>query len=232
MTCATDRGNLAGRRALITSADIYMGPAITERFRADGVRVIADTNDYRKDPEFPARIVADALPLDILVVNLIPTALASEPAHRQSDTEWNLAFEAMVHPTMRFVRAVLPGMIERRRGKIIVVTSTAPLQPRPNRAAYTAARGAQNAYVRAVGVEVAGHNVQVNAIAQSYVYGGFKENFLEDPANREVVLREVPAQRLAEGWEQAALVRFLASDESNYFSGQVLSFSGGRVTHS
>ena len=78
-------------------------------------------------------------------------------------------FDTLVHPTMRFVRAVLPQMIERRTGKIIVVTSAAPLRTMQGGDAYAAARAAQNAYVRNVGAEVARHNVQVNAIAQAFV---------------------------------------------------------------
>ena len=221
---------LAGRRALITSAHTYMGPAIAERLSSEGVEVVRDESDYLADPLSPAHIVAAAGPLDILIVNLLPSNLKSEPADQVTDGEWVKVFAALVDPTMRFVKAALPNMIAARRGKVIVVTSTAPLKPRACRAAYAAARGAQNAYVRAVGFEMAAHNVQVNAIAQSYVYGGFPADYMDDPRHRAIIEADVPAQRMAEGWEQAALVRFLASDESNYISGQVIPFSGGRVT--
>ena len=121
-------------------------------------------------------------------------------------------FDALVHPTMRFVRAVLPQMIERRAGKIIVVTSAAPLRATPQSDAYSAARGAQNAYVQAVGADVARHNVQVNAIAQAYVESvdAFqRETWDSESLQRQ--LRHVPAGRIAESWEQAELVTFLAS---------------------
>ncbi len=140
-------------------------------------------------------------------------------------------FDALVHPTMRFVRAVLPQMIERRSGKIIVVTSAAPLRPTPKSDAYSAARGAQNAYVRAVGADVARHNVQVNAIGQAYVESvdAFQRETW-DTEGMQRQLRHVPVGRIAESWEQAELVTFLASGSSDFFAGQVIPFAGGWVT--
>jgi 2-keto-3-deoxy-L-fuconate dehydrogenase len=67
------------------------------------------------------------------------------------------------------VRAVLPQMIGRRRGRIVVMGSAAALRGQRRTSTYSAARGAQLAYVQAVGVEVAQHQVQVNAIAQNFV---------------------------------------------------------------
>ncbi|MFN0029748.1 MAG: SDR family NAD(P)-dependent oxidoreductase [Acidimicrobiales bacterium] len=148
-------------------ADRYTGPAVADRLTAEGATVTADPGRYR-DPDEPDRVVAAAGQIDILVVNLIakvtPTA-----ATDTTDAQWAAMFDTMVHPMMRFVRAVLPQMIERRSGKIIVVTSAAPLRPMAKMSAYSAARGAQNAFVEAVGAEVARHNVQCNAIAQAYV---------------------------------------------------------------
>jgi len=220
-----------GKRVLVTSADTYMGPAIVKRFtEAGAAEVIADNGRYRLDPEEPARIVAAAGDVDILVVNLIPEQLAFKPATETVEDEWQAFFDALVHPTMRFVKAVLPQMIARKEGKIIAVTSAIPLRGLEGSSSYSAARGAQNAYVRTVGSEVARSNVQINAVAQGYVYGGFPDNALDDPAIRDAVMRDVPARRLAEGWEQADLVLFLASQSSNFISGQVMPFAGGWVT--
>jgi 2-keto-3-deoxy-L-fuconate dehydrogenase len=213
---------------LVTSADAYMGPAIVERFRAAGATVIADTGTY-VDPADPARVVAEAGEIDVLVVNLVAMPMP-QAGTDIADDQWNLAFDRMVHPTMRFVRAALPQMIVRRAGKIVVITSAAPLRPTAGRSAYTAARGAQNAFVTAVGAEAAQHNVQVNAIAQNFVYGGYRPDALDDPQFRSRVEREVPAQRLAEGWEQADLALFLASPGSDFIGGQVIPFAGGWVT--
>jgi len=219
----------AGRTVLVTGADIYMGPAISERFDMEGARVIRDTGDYA-DAEAPARIIAAAGTVDVLVINLLPVKMRRCPVQEVSEEAWQDMFAALVHPTMRFIKAVLPQMIERREGKIVVVTSAAPLRAIASAAAYTAARGAQNALVLAAGAEVARHNVQINAVGQNFVYGGYPADAMDKPEIREAVLREVPSQRIAEGWEQAELVLFLASQNSNFICGQVIPFAGGWVT--
>jgi 2-keto-3-deoxy-L-fuconate dehydrogenase len=122
-------------------------------------------------------------------------------------------------------------MIERRAGKIIVVTSAAPLRATPQSDAYSAARGSQNAYVQAVGGDVARHNVQVNAIAQAYVESvdAFqRETWDSESLQRQ--LRHVPVGRVAESWEQAELVSFLASGSSDFIAGHVIPYAGGWVT--
>jgi 2-keto-3-deoxy-L-fuconate dehydrogenase len=225
---AADR--FTGVRVLVTSASAYMGPAIMARFAGEGATVIADKGRYLDDPDEPARIVAAAGQVDVLIINLAPERLGSGPAQDVSEAQWRAMFAGMVDPTLRFTKAVLPQMIERRSGKIIAVTSAAPLRGAPGASAYTAARGAQNAYVRAIGAEVAEHNVQVNAIAQNFVYGGYPDDAMERPRIRDMVMRDVPARRIAEGWEQAELVLFLASQNSNFISGQTVPFAGGWVT--
>ena len=188
----------------------------------------------RSKLEKRARIVAAAGRVDILVINLFPAldldGFSFELAVEASDAEWHKMFNSIVHPTMRFARAVLPQMIERRAGKIIAVTSAVPLRALSSCSSYAAARGAQNAYVLAAGAEVAQHNVQINAIGQNFVYGGYPPDAMDRPAIRESVMRDVPARRLSEGWEQAELVMFLASDRSNFICGQVIPYAGGWVT--
>lgn len=226
---------LSGKTTLITAADTYMGPAISARFAEAGSRVIADTGCYDDDPGLPAAIIEKAGDIDVLVVNLQPDespGMASlfSPAHEQDEVHWQQMFNRLVHPTMRFVSAVLPQMIESRAGKIIVVTSAAPLRAISNLSAYSAARGAQNTYVKIVGAEVARHNVQINAVAQNYTIGGVPADFMEDPANARRVQRDVPAQCMSRGDEQAALCLFLASQDSDFFCGQVFPYAGGWVT--
>lgn len=220
----------AGRRVLVTSADLYMGPAITERFRGEGAEVITDFGRYVDDVNEPAAVVAAAGHIDILIVNLLLEMRVRYSPQDVDEAHWLRMFDGLVHPTMRFVKAVLPQMIERNAGKIIAVTSAAPLRAVEGLSSYTAARGAQNAYVRSAGAEVARFNIQFNAIAQNFVYGGYPADAMDDPAIRDAVLRDVPARRLAEGWEQAELALFLASQNSNFISGQVVPFAGGWVT--
>lgn len=210
-------------------ADRYTGPAVIERFEAEGATVVADTEGHR-DPSGPEAVIAAAGHVDILVVNLIARWRPAPPTDT-TDERWLAMFDALVHPTMRFVRAVLPQMIERRSGKVIVVTSAAPLRATPQSDAYSAARGAQNAYVHAVGADVAQHNVQINAIAQAYVESvdAFQRSTWDtDSLQRQ--LRHVPTRRVAQAWEQAELVTFLASPSSDFIAGQIIPYAGGWVT--
>src|SRR3954452_4321209 len=223
----TDR--LRGRRALVTMADRYTGPAVIERFQAEGATVIPDLDSHTR-PDGPQAAVEAAGRIDILVVNLVARWRPAPPTDT-TDDRWLAMFDALVHPTMRFVRAVLPQMIERRAGKIIVVTSAAPLRATPHSDAYSAARGAQNAYVQAVGADVARHNVQINAIAQAYVESvdAFQRDIWDSDALQRQ-LRHVPTGRIAQAWEQAELVAFLASSSSDFIAGHVIPYAGGWVT--
>ena len=210
-------------------ADRYTGPAVVERFRAEGATVVADT-DSHLDPDGPALAVEAAGPLDVLVVNLIARWRPAPPTET-TDESWLAVFDRLVHPTMRFVRAALPAMIERGSGKIIVVTSAAPLRTMSGGDAYVAARAAQNAYVRNVGAEVARHGVQVNAVAQAYVESvdAFqRDTWASEGLQRQ--LRHVPAGRVATAEEQAGFVAFLASPASDFLCGQVLPYAGGWAT--
>lgn len=223
-------GRLEGKRVLVTRADLYMGPAISELFAAEGADVVAST-DLLEDPAAPARVVAEAGEIDVLIANL---AVAPKRAtvERIEDADWLELFDGMVHPLMRLVRAVLPQMVARRAGKIVVITSAAPLRGIPGVSGYAAARGAQNAFVRTVGLEVAKHNIQVNAIAQNYVENNvyYPPDLLANPEMLSRMLAAVPLGRLAKPWESAELALFLASDKSDFMVAQIVPFAGGWAT--
>ena len=220
---------LAGKRALITHADAFMGPVLCEVFADHGATVIANA-DALADADVPARIVAGAGRVDILVANLAmpaPTTAAIDVA----DEEWHDTFAALVHPLPRLCRAVLPGMIERRSGKILVMGSASALRGMKRASTYSAARGAQLAYVQAVGVEVAPHNVQVNAIAQNFVDNPtyFPPDVQANPRFQERLRREVPLGRLVAAREDAEFAAYLCSEPANCFVGQVFPVCGGWV---
>lgn len=220
---------LSGQRVVVTQADAFMGPAISKLFGEEGAIVLADTRDLRP-PEAAAKLIDAAGTVDVLVANL----MRPNPRHSAADTsddEWEAMFEDMVHPLHRLVRAVLPQMIARRRGKIVVIGSANGLRGTSVRAAYSAARGAQLAYVKNVGIEVAPHGVNVNATAQNYVSNptSYTPEKLASPEIQEA-LRHVPAGRPAEGWESAALALMLASADSDFFYGQIFPFAGGWAT--
>lgn len=220
---------LKGKRVLITHADAFMGPALCEVFEEHGATVIA-SSDSLLGSEAPATVVADAGPIDVLVANMAipaPTTAVTEV----SEDEWTSTFAALVDPLPRLVRAALPAMIERRAGKILVMGSASALKGMKRTSTYSAARGAQLAYVQAVGVEVAAHNVQVNAIAQNFVDNPtyFPEDVQANHRFQERLRREVPLGRLVSGKEDAEFAAYLCSDAAGCFVGQVFPVCGGWV---
>jgi 2-keto-3-deoxy-L-fuconate dehydrogenase len=220
---------LLAKRVLITHADAFMGPVLCEVFAKHGATVIPST-DLLLSAGAPAAIVAEAGHVDILVVNLAlpaPTTAATEA----SDEEWNDTFASLVHPLPRLFRAVLPAMIARRSGKILVMGSASALRGMKRASTYSAARGAQLAYVQAVGVEVAPHNVQVNAIAQNFVDNPtyFPPDVQNNPRFQERLKREVPLGRLVGAIEDAEFAAYLCSEAASCFVGQVFPVCGGWV---
>jgi len=147
------------------------------------------------------------------------------------DDEWRHVFAHLVDPLPRLARAVLPGMLERGSGKIVVMGSATALRGQKRTSTYAAARGAQLSWVRAVGVEVAPRGVHVNLIAQNFVenptYYGPEVQAL--PGFQERLAREVPVGRLARPEEDALFAVFLASGEVGFFAGQAIPFAGGWV---
>ncbi|CAG1018773.1 2-keto-3-deoxy-L-fuconate dehydrogenase [Burkholderiaceae bacterium] len=220
--------SLTGRRVLITQADVFMGPALCETFSQLGAEVIADHRALAYDTQLPHAVVDAAGHIDVLIVHLAVPA-PSTPVEQSSDDEWRHVFAHMVDPLPRLVRAVLPQMRERRAGKVLVIGSAAALRGMKRTSSYSAARGAQLAYVQAAGVELAPHNIQVNAIAQNFVENPmyFPPEVQANPAFQERLKREVPLGRLVSPQEDAMFAAYLCSDAANCFVGQVFPVSGG-----
>lgn len=221
---------LQGRRILVTQSDDFMGPVLCEVLAEHGATLLADRQALL-DPAQPAALVAAAGRVDILIANLAVPRLRT-PAPDVSEREWRDTFAALVDPLPRLCRAVLPQMIERQSGKIIVMGSASALRGMSEATTYSAARGAQLAYAQTLGVEMAPHHVQVNAIAQNFVDNPtyFPPALQADPRFQERLRREVPLGRLVGAREDAEFVAYLCSEAANCFVGQVFPLCGGWVT--
>lgn len=221
-------GRLAGKRVLVTQADDYMGPATIELFTEEGAEVIADNSDLTEDGRCQA-LIAETGEIDVLVANLASPNFTGIAVTDLADEDWHCTFDMMVHPLHRLCQAVVPQMIARRAGKIVVYGSATALKGMPTVTAYSAARAAQAGYVRSLGVEVAKHNVQANLIAQNYVENPvyYPQQIREKESFQKSLARQVPLGRLATAREDALFALFLASNESDFFVGQSIPFSGG-----
>lgn len=220
-------GRLEGKRILVTQAGEFMGPALCAVLAEHGADVVA-SDAALTEPAAAGQVVASAGAIDILVANLALPA-PSTPAVEVTDAEWQQTFAALVDPLPRLVRAAAPGMIARGHGKVVVIGSASALRGIRRTATYSAARGAQLAYVQAVGLELAPQNIKVNAIAQNFVDNPtyFPEEVQRNPRFQERLKREVPLGRLVSAREDAEFVAYLCSDAADCFVGQVFPICGG-----
>jgi 2-keto-3-deoxy-L-fuconate dehydrogenase len=220
---------LVGKRILITQSNDFMGPVLCEVFAEQGASVVASPDELAV-PEAAERIVLAAGRIDVLVANLALKA-PTTPAAEVTELEWRQVFATLVDPLPRLVRAVVPEMIARRSGKILVLGSASALRGMKRASTYSAARGAQLAYVQAVGIELAPHNVQVNAIAQNFVDNPtyFPPEVQANPRFQERLAREVPLGRLVSAREDAQFAAYLCSSAADCFVGQVFPVCGGWV---
>jgi NAD(P)-dependent dehydrogenase (short-subunit alcohol dehydrogenase family) len=220
-------GRLARKRVVVSQCDDYMGPATLSLFADEGAHFIVDNRDLSLRGT-GRQLIKDAGQVDVLVANLA----ATEPAWRNwSQTDkvlWHHMFVIMVHPLFEMCDSVLPQMIARGEGKIVVYGSASALRHVGDMTAYAAARSAQHAYLRQITQESAKHNVQVNVIAQGFTKNPtyFPDDFQKTALFKELIA-DCPAGRLAEGEEDAEVALFLASKESDFLFGAELPFVGG-----
>lgn len=220
---------LTGRRILVTQSDDFMGPALCEVLARQGAEVVASPDDLAP-PDASARVVAAAGPVDTVVANLAHRA-PTTPAADVGDDEWRAVFASLVDPLPRLLRAALPGFAARGHGRLLVIGSASALRGMKRASTYSAARGAQLAWVQAVGVELAPRGVRVNAIAQNFVDNPtyFPPAVQADPRFQDRLRREVPLGRLVSAHEDASFAAYLCGDAADCFVGQVFPVCGGWV---
>jgi 2-keto-3-deoxy-L-fuconate dehydrogenase len=221
---------LEGLRILVTQADVFMGPALCKTLTAQGATVLTDVRDLTP-VDAPAQMLDAHGHVDVLLANLAMPAPVTSAAEVGED-EWQAVFNSMVHPLQRMVKAVLPQMQARGSGKVVVMGSASALRGMKRASSYSAARGAQLAYVQAVGVEMAPFNIQVNAIAQNFVDNPtyFPAEMQANLKFQERLKREVPLGRLVKADEDAQFAAYLCSNHADCFVGQVFPMSGGWAT--
>ena len=249
---------LTGKIALITNVSQFMGPAITEEFCREGASVALHDRDQAAVKPYAAiaeRLGRDVLSLagdlsrsseaeravdavvarfgrlDILVNNNAHPPSGS-PVEDITDAAWREMMARLLDEPFFCLRAALRVMKPAGRGKIINMSSAAAFPGLPHYAAYTAARAGVNGLTKAVGREVAGAGIQVNAIAQNYVENPtyFPPALTGDPVRLARMVQNIPAGRLARSEESARLAVYLASEDADFFVGQVIPFAGGWVT--
>jgi len=176
-------------------------------------------------PEGVGAAVEAAGEVDILVSN----AGGPAPGLPSEVTEeaWQRGFEVTFLSTVRLAQAVLPGMRERRWGRIIAVTSLTVERPALNLPVSNAMRAAVTNHLRTLALEVAADGVTCNTVAPGYTATERLRALHADPAEAERLMGRIPARRFGEPGEVGAAVAFLATNEAGYITGQELLVDGG-----
>jgi gluconate 5-dehydrogenase len=249
---ASNPFDLSGRRALVTGGASGIGLAIARGFARAGAQVVVNGRNAEKAQSAVRELadeglavtaslfdvsladaVADAVerieqeigPLDILVNNAAVNRRA--PLGDFEDAQWRALMAANLDGPFFLTRAVLPGMKERRRGKIINVCSLASDIGRPNIVPYAASKGGLKMLTRALAVEVAPQNIQVNGIAPGFFRTEMNAPLIADVDFSAWVAQRTPAGRWGEPPEIAGAAVFLASSASDYVTGHILHVDGG-----
>jgi 3-oxoacyl-[acyl-carrier protein] reductase len=239
--------DLSGRTALVTGASGGLGSAIARALHAQGATVgLSGTRRDRLDRlaaelKERAKVMLCDLSDSESVEALIPAAEAALASIdilvnnagvardnlfvRMKDAEWDSVLAIDLTATFRLSRAALKGMMKRRYGRIINISSVVAVTGNPGQANYAAAKAGMIGMSKALAAEVASRGITVNCIAPGFIASPMTESLSDK--QREAILAAVPAGRLGVSDEIGAAAVYLASREASYVTGQTLHVNGG-----
>jgi len=245
-----DTFRLDGRVALVTGAARGLGWEIATALAEAGARVLlngrtAERVQPRVDALRARGLSADTVPFDMAdrggMTRAVRAALAAGPIdvlvnnvgerdrrtlEELSTTDFERLIDVDLNAAFALAKLVLPGMLERRAGRIIMVTSIAADLAAPRSASYIAAKGGLAALVRAMAAETGAQGVTCNAIAPGFFMTETNEAMFNSPVG-ERWRERVPMRRFAQPREIAGAALFLASDAASYVNGHTLTVDGG-----
>ena len=241
--------DLAGKNALVTGSTRGIGRAIAEALAKSGARVAVVGRDLEKakeaasavgngaqgfacdvsDTAAVAKLVADVEAafgsIDILVNNAGITR--DNLVMRLKDDDWDAVVNANLRGAFAAIRAVWRGMMKRRSGRIINISSIIGIIGNKGQANYAASKAGLIALTKSVAKKLGSRNILVNAVAPGFIETEMTAAMA--PEAREALGRQIALERLGTPQDIAATVAFLASDLSSYITGQVLVVDGGMV---
>jgi gluconate 5-dehydrogenase len=248
----SDMFDLTGRRALVTGSTRGIGLAIAQGLAHAGASVVLngrdqdaldaaratfiegggagdtvafDAGDRVAVRAGVARLEATVGPIDILVNNVGTQVRA--PITEVDDASWDRLVATNLSSALYLSRAVAPGMITRRTGKIINVCSLQSDLARPGIAAYAATKGGLKMLTKGLCADLAPYGIQVNAIGPGYVETELTEPLVTDPAFHDWIVSRTPARRWGRVGDLAGCAVFLAAPAADFVNGQLIYVDGG-----
>ncbi|HXW19283.1 MAG TPA: 3-oxoacyl-[acyl-carrier-protein] reductase [Roseiarcus sp.] len=238
---------LSGKCALVTGASGGLGGAIARALHRQGARVALSGTRREALEQLAGELgeTAIVLPADLAdpaaVETLVPAAESALGAVdilinnagltrdnlflRMKDEEWDRVIAVNLTAAFRLARASVKGMMRRRYGRIVNITSVVAVTGNPGQGNYAAAKAGMIGMSKALAAEVASRNITVNCVAPGFIASPMTDALTEK--QREAILASVPMGRLGEGADVAAAVVYLASAEAAYVTGQTLHVNGG-----
>jgi 3-oxoacyl-[acyl-carrier protein] reductase len=233
----------SGRCALVTGGASGIGKATAERLRASGAEVaVFDRREAEGDwlaiegdisssadvEEAVKRAESELGKIDILV-NSAGVPGDSLRAVDMPDDEWRHVMAVNADGTFFACRAVIPGMVERGYGRIVLVSSIAGKEGNPMAPAYSASKAAVIALTKVLGKDLAQTGVLVNSVAPAVIETPILEGLT--PEHVDYMVERIPIGRMGTSEEVAALICWLASDECSFSTGATYDISGGRAVY-
>ena len=238
--------DLSGQTAIVTGASGGIGGGIAKALHGAGAHIVLAgrrqepldelaaqlagrtsivTGDVT-DPDFQKAVIGaadDATGLSILINNAGITR--DQLAMRMKDDEWQSILDTNLTSAFKLIQASLRGMMKRRFGRIINITSIVGVTGNPGQANYAAAKAGLIGMSKALAQEVASRNITVNCVAPGFIATAMTDELSDE--QKSALLTRVPAGRLGDPADIAAAVLYLASNEAAYVTGQTLHVNGG-----
>jgi 3-oxoacyl-[acyl-carrier protein] reductase len=240
--------SLNGKNALVTGASGGLGKAIALALHAQGAKVVLSgtkaealnalktelgegafvVSGNLSDPAVPSALLKEAETqlgdgVDILINNAGLTR--DGLALRMKDEDWDTVINVNLSAAFRLSRAALKGMMSRRWGRIISITSVVGVTGNGGQANYAASKAGLIGMSKSLAQEIASRNVTVNCIAPGFIASAMTEVLTDDQKNK--ILANIPAGHMGEPTDIGTGVAFLASEEARYITGQTLHINGG-----
>ena len=235
---------LQGKNAVITGGANGIGHAIALAYAKEGARVTVLDRDAKgqKTAEAIQKLggeaafvqvdVADREKLTAAIQNAGPVdILVTSAAILEKCSILDSTMETNIHGVMNAVQAVIPGMKAQNSGKIIILSSMASFLGRADQTAYAAAAGTLTGFTRNAAVRLGEFGIHVNSIAPGIIDTDFPESLKDEPEYREFRIHYTPLRRIGKPEDVTGAAIFLASDESDFVTGETIVIDGGVSIH-